>query len=457
MKVCAVVLAGGLGTRMRSSTPKLLHPILGKTIIERTLESILAINCQRTIIVLNKSSDAIRQSISCYGVVSIAIQQEPLGTADALKSALQEMPEDTEAILVLNGDSPLIRPETLTAFINLFSKSSCALALLSFIAKNPSEYGRIIRENGRVTAIVENKDANDAQRAISEVNSGVYLINRSALSLLAYIDKNPLKGEYYLTDLLGLCVKRGLNTEAFSIAGEKELMGINNQEELSVATAILRERTNSQWMHRGVTFIDPYAVTVDPEAQIGADTIIYPNVIIQSSTIIGSRCVIYPNTRIFKASIEEGVTIKDNSVIEESLIKSGAVIGPFAHIRPHSVIGEDVKIGNFVEVKKSNIARGVKASHLSYIGDAEIGEGVNIGAGTITCNYDGVNKHRTVIEKDVFVGSDTQLIAPVRVGEGAYIGAGSTITKDVPPNSLGISRSTQRNIIGWAQRKRKKN
>ncbi len=455
MNICAVILAAGLGTRMKSETPKLLHDLLGKSIIEHTVQSIQSINPAKTIVVLNRATDTIRQRLTVYeGLLSFAIQDNPLGTADALKSAISEIPANTDAILVLNGDSPLITSTTLQKFIQAFHDRLCNLALLSFRASNPAEYGRIIREDGKIKAIVEHKDATVEQRAITEVNSGVYLMDKKAMSLLEKVKKNPLKGEYYLTDLVALSVSEGLGVEAFDMASESELIGINSREDLSRAVSSLRWRINRHWMEAGVTILDPSTVIIEPGAEIGIDTIIYPNVIIQGKTVLGCRCVIYPNTRIINSFIADEATIKDSTVIEDSEVRHGVTIGPFAHLRPKSVIGENSKIGNFVEVKKSQIGKGVKASHLSYIGDAEVGDGTNIGAGTITCNYDGVNKHKTVIGKGVFVGSDTQLVAPVSVGDGSYIGAGSTITKDVPPDSLGISRTNQRNIKDWAKRKK---
>lgn len=457
MNLCTVILAGGLGTRMKSSLPKLLHDLLGKTVIERTLEVALKVDCKKTVVVLNRDSEAINKALPSDERISIAIQSEPLGTADALKSALVQIPEITEVVMVLNGDTPLIRLDTLKDLLQHFYKNSLNIGFLSFLASNPSEYGRVVRDSrGMVLSIVENRDATELQKSINEVNGGVYLIDKRALGLLQEIKADNSKGEYYLTDLIGLAVKAGMRVDALCISDETELIGINTRQDLIRALEALRARTNNVLLQKGVTLIDPTRTIIEPEVKIGIDTIIYPNVIIQGTTIIGSNCVIYPNSRISNSYIEEGVTIKDCSVIEGSYLKRRAMVGPFAHIRPGSVIGEEAKIGNFVEVKKSKISKGVKASHLSYIGDAEVGEYTNIGAGTITCNYDGVNKHKTIIGSGVFIGSDTQLIAPVVVGEGAYIGAGSTITKDVPPNSLGISRSPQRNLKGWAERRKKK-
>ncbi|HIJ59029.1 MAG TPA: bifunctional UDP-N-acetylglucosamine diphosphorylase/glucosamine-1-phosphate N-acetyltransferase GlmU [Nitrospirae bacterium] len=456
MKVTVVILAGGLGTRMKSNTPKLLHNLLGKTIIERTIDSVLSINPSKTIVVVNKESKNLIDLLSKYNL-SFAFQEKPLGTADALMSAKEQIKDD-DLLLLLNGDTPLIKPQTIEDFINNFHSQGCNLSLLSFIASDPSEYGRIIRdETNKVTAIVENKDCNEKEKQIREVNSGIYLMDQKAFSLANKIKINTKKGEYYITDLISLCVKEGLKVSTLLAKGSNELSGINTRNELANATTILRQRVIKNFIDSGVTFIDTSSVVIEPEVKMGIDIIIYPNVIIEGKSVIGSSTKIYPHTRIMDSVIEEGVTIKDCSVIEMSHIKAGASIGPFAHLRPQSIIGENSKIGNFVEIKKSNLGKSVKASHLSYIGDADVGEGTNIGAGTITCNYDGKSKHKTIIEKNVFVGSDTQFVAPVRIGENSYIGAGSTITKDVPPNSLAISRTNQKNILEWAKKKKDKN
>ncbi|MCX8068958.1 MAG: bifunctional UDP-N-acetylglucosamine diphosphorylase/glucosamine-1-phosphate N-acetyltransferase GlmU, partial [Thermodesulfovibrionales bacterium] len=440
MNLTVIILAGGLGTRMKSKTPKLLHKILGKTIIERTVDTVLTLSPQKTIVVLNRESEDIKEVLRNYGEgVSIAYQDNPLGTGDAVKSAKNQIQGNEDLLLILNGDTPLIQTETISNYISYFSSQGCNLSLLSFVAKDPSEYGRILRDkNENVIAIVENKDCNEEQRNINEVNSGIYLMDSKAFELVDEIKMNTKKGEYYITDLVGLCVNKGLKVSALKSEHGSELLGINTRKELSDAILILKNRVVTRYMEAGVTFIDPTSVIIEPEVKIEMDTIVYPNVIIEGKSVIGNSTVIYPNSRIIDTIIEEGVTIKDSSVIEASHIKAGATIGPFAHLRPHSIIGEKSKIGNFVEVKKSNIGKNVKASHLTYIGDAEIGEGTNIGAGTITCNYDGKNKHKTIIGENVFVGSDTQFVAPVNVGEGSYIGAGSTITKDVPPYSLAI-------------------
>lgn len=453
-KIDAIILSAGLGTRMRSDTPKVLHHICGKPMLRYVIETIQAVRPDKIITVVNKYHKEVQEHIN--GISKIAIQSRPLGTAHALKAGLK-FAENKATILVVNGDTPLLRPETLKDFIAYHKRDKNNLSILSFYTDNPSQYGRIIRDShGNVNAIRENVDATSEELKINEVNSGIYLIEPEAIRLLNQIKKNPKKGEYFLTDLIAIASKKGFRINAYPIASEDELMGINTRSELSLASSIMRRRINERLMLMGVTIINPENTYIDADVSIGQDTILYPGVIIEGKSSIGKNCIIHSNVRIIDSIIGDHVVIKDSSVIEGSVIKNHSSIGPFAHLRPGSVISEDVKIGNFVEIKKSVIGAGTKAMHLSYIGDAEIGKNVNIGAGTITCNYDGFKKHKTIVEDNVFIGSDTQLVAPVKVSRGAYVGAGSTITKDVPPDSLAISRTPQRHIPDWVKKHRRK-
>lgn len=446
-----VILAAGLGTRMKSQLPKVLHKIFDKPIIDYVIECAKSLNPSDIFVVTNPSLNDLTEYLNTKSV-RIVFQNEPKGTAHALASALPYIMSDP--ILVLNGDTPLLRKETLFRFLEVFNEKNLDLAVISFYPKRQHSYGRILRnEKGEIEKIVEITDLTDTES--NEANSGVYLAKRKVLELVKQIKENPRKGEFYLTDIVEIAKKAGYRIEAYPLAEEDELIGINNREELALAMKYLRDRTVKEWMKEGVTFYDPDSVWISPKVKIGQDTIIYPNVFIEGDTIIGQNCIIYQGVRIRDSVIEDNVHIKDCTVIEASHIKSGSKIGPFTHIRPETVIGKDCRIGNFVEVKKSIIGDGSKAAHLSYLGDSEIGKNVNIGAGTITCNYDGKKKHKTIIEDEVFVGSDTQLVAPVKVGKGAYIGAGSTITKDVPEDALAISRTPQKNIQGWAKKKRK--
>lgn len=456
MSLAVIVLAAGLGTRMKSATPKVLHPLLGKPVINHVLDAITPLNPAKTIVVVNPQGAAVREALAGRNVI-FAVQKEMRGTGDAVKTAARCLSGYTGVVLIVNGDTPLLTAESLRRFVKLHTAKKEAVSLLSFLAEPPHEYGRILREHGQMVGIVENRDATDEQQAIREVNSGVYAMKSEALALLKRIRVNVSKGEYYLTDIVGIAVRQGLKVGAHIIGSASEYAGINTREDLHAAGLFLRRAIASRWMLNGVTIMDRDTAFINPSAQIGMDTVIYPGVHIEGKTVIGARCTIYPNCRISNCTIGDAVTIKDATVMEDSVISDHAAVGPFAHIRPATVIGKNAKIGNFVETKKSRIGAGSKASHLSYIGDAEVGADVNIGAGTITCNYDGVNKHTTVIEDGVFIGSDTQLVAPVTVGKGAYVGAGSTITKDVPSLALGLSRTRQVNIEGWVPRHAPKN
>lgn len=454
-----VILAAGLGIRMKSSIPKVLHKIYGKPIVMYVIDAVRQLKPEKIIVVtspsINESGNAIQNALKEYNI-TFAVQKEPNGTADALKSASKQLKGFNGTILVLNGDTPLITIESLQKFLRLHKQRREDLSVMSFIAEGIHSYGRIIRENGKPVAIIEDKEVDENQKKIKEVNSGIYAIESKLLNLLKDIRINEKKGEYYLTDIIDIAVKKGFYAGAHALGDETELTGINTRHELCKAAHYLRDKILNRLFNEGVSFIDSKSTFIHPEVKIGIDTVIYPNVHIEGNTAIGSNCVIFSGARIIDSTIGNNVVIKDYTVVESSTISDNAAVGPFAHIRPGSLIGRSVKIGNFVEIKKSTIGEGTKASHLSYLGDAEIGKNVNIGAGTITCNYDGKKKHRTIIEDDVFVGSDTQLISPVRVGKGAYIGAGSTITKNVPPQSLAVSRTEQKNIEKWALRKQQK-
>lgn len=454
MRLSTVLLAAGSGTRMKSSTPKVLHTIFNKPIIQYVVESILQFKAENNIVVIGPDSALVKNTLK-GSPVTFAVQKMRLGTGDALKAATSKLKEFKGTILVLCGDTPLVCTATLQKLLRLHQSKKEDISIMSFIAEGPHAYGRIIRKNNRVEAIIEDKDAGPEQKRVREVNGGIYAIESHLLKLLNEIKINGKKGEYYLTDLVDIAVRRGHRVGAHLLGNETELTGINTRRELHNAGHHLRNRIIDVLIENGVSFIDTASAYIHPEAKIGADTIIYPNVYIEGRTTIGKNCTIYPNTRIIDSVIADNVVIKDSTVIEQSTVKSRAVIGPFAHIRPGSVIGPSSKIGNFVEIKKTLIGANTKASHLSYLGDAEIGENVNIGAGTITCNYDGKTKHKTIIEDNSFIGSDTQLVAPVRVSRGAYVGAGSTITKDVPPLSLAVSRTEQKHINNWAAKKMK--
>lgn len=460
--LACVILAAGAGTRMKSSIPKVLHPIFERPMLHYPLDAALGLRPSRVVVVTGKQPDAIKEALKSSGPktgeLSFAVQDKLLGTAHALSAATPLLKgfKKSGIILVLNGDVPLVTTGTLKKFIALHRKNGNAVSFISFVSEEPSQYGRVLRDKkGGLVKIIEQTDVEKKDKSINEFNSGVYALEAHALPLLKEIKRNKIKGEYYLTDLIGIALKKGLRAEAFPMGDESEFMGVNTRAELASAHGALRDRLIRHWLDRGVNFVDTGSVFIEPSVRIGPDTLIYPNVYLHGKTVIGRRCTIYPNVRIVDSRLKDGTVIRDSTLVEGSVVGPDAGIGPFAHIRPGCNIGS-AKIGNFVEAKKAAVGDGAKAMHLSYLGDASIGKGVNIGAGTITCNYDGMRKHRTVIGDGVFVGSDSQLVAPVRLGKGSYIGAGSTITRNVPPGALAVSRTKQKNVEGWASRKKTK-
>jgi len=462
VNLACIVLAAGLGKRMHSSLPKVLHRIHGTSMIQSVLDTVYGLDPEKVIVVVGKHGKDVKESIKVDinarrhdRSVSFAQQKEAKGTAHALLNALPFMKGFQGTVLVMNGDTPLISLGTLKKIISLHRKNNDIVSLLSFQAHDPGSYGRIIRDRGgRVLSVIEDRDATASQKKIKEVNSGVYVFETEALRLLNKIRMNVSKGEYYLTDIINIARGKGIKTSAYSIGDEDECIGVNTLEDLEKVRKIMSEKIINRWKRRGIRFIDTKSVFIDSHVTIGRGTTVYPNVHLEGQTRIGNECTIYPNVRVSDSFIEDRVIIKDCTLIESSVVKKTASVGPFAHLRPGSEIGRGARIGNFVEVKKSVVGTGTKAGHLSYLGDAQIGKNVNIGAGTITCNYDGKKKHATVIKDNVFVGSDTQFIAPVEVGRGAYIGAGSTITKDVQAHALALSRVEQRQINGWASRRK---
>lgn len=453
MSLSVVILAAGQGKRMFSSIPKVLHNVLGRPMLHYVVDAVKRLRPDDLIIVVGNGAEAVRNSLPDRGITFI-VQDKLLGTAHAFETARKGLSSNNNTILVLNGDCPLLTAKTLRRFLTMHKHSRNTLSLLSFMDESFSGYGRVIRDDhGRVRKVIEDKHTTpEEKKRFNELNGGVYLIEPELLGYLKKIRKNKSSGEYYLTDIVGIASARGLKVEAYPFSSE-EVMGVNNREELYRISEIFRRRIISGWMKKGVTFIDPRVSIVHPSVKIGKDTVIYPNTYLEGRTLIGRNCIVYPGARVCDSVIGNNVIIKDNTLVEGSRIADGATVGPFAHLRPHSIIGRNVKIGNFVEIKKSRIADGTKAQHLSYIGDSTVGKNVNIGAGTITCNYDGIKKYRTVIGEGVFIGSDSQLIAPVSVGKGAYVAAGATVTRNVPPGALAISRVNQKNLKGWAEKK----
>jgi len=456
-EVHVVVLAAGKGTRMKSALPKVLHEAAGLPLIEHVLRAADSLHPASTTIVIGHLAAHVRDVLLKRPGLRFALQEPQLGTGHALMQAEAQLRGASGVVLVLSGDVPLLRAATLRSLIEAHLSHRAVATVLTARVDVPRGYGRIARKDGRIVAIVEEKDATEAERAIDEINSGVYAFDAAPLfGALASLRAANAQGEYYLTDLVRLYADRGLTVETVTLDDPREITGVNSRKELADVTAILNHTRNEALMAAGVTLVDPTSAWIGPDVTVGPDTIIHPNVHLEGRTRVGSGCVIHASVRIVDSTLDDGVVVNNFCVITESHIASGARVGPFAHIRPQSEVGEGAHIGNFTELKKTTIGRGSKANHLSYLGDATIGDGVNIGAGTITCNYDGEKKHQTVIEDGAFIGSDTQLVAPVRVGTGAYVAAGSSIVEDVPAGALGIARGKQVNKADWVAKKKKR-
>lgn len=446
----AVVLAAGQGTRMKSNTHKVLHPICGKPMIQHILDTLTETGVERQIVVVGKLKE---QVMAALGDREYAVQEEQLGTAHAVMMARSALEGETGTTLICAGDTPIIRSETLRAMQAHHQASGAAVTVLTAVAGNPFGLGRIIRdEAGNVLRIVEEKDATDEERLIREINSSVYLFDNALLfQALSKIDNNNAQGEYYLTDCLEVLRNDGHTVTAFITPDAKEIQGINNRAQLAVANAIIRERLAELHMMNGVTLLDPHNTYIDAGVVIGNDTVILPGTVLEGNTVIGSGCVIGPNSHLTNAQIADDVEIK-HSVLSDCVVESGATVGPFAYLRPKAHIGAHAKIGDFVEVKNAKIGAGTKVSHLSYIGDAELGENINVGCGTITVNYDGYNKHKTVVGDNTFIGCNSNLVAPITIGQDAYVAAGSTVTDHVPDGALAVARERQTTKEGYSDK-----
>ncbi|HYJ91988.1 MAG TPA: bifunctional UDP-N-acetylglucosamine diphosphorylase/glucosamine-1-phosphate N-acetyltransferase GlmU [Pyrinomonadaceae bacterium] len=440
-----LILAAGMGTRMRSNTAKVLHLLDGRPLITHVCHTAAALAPRKVYVVVGHQGDEVQRAVSQElppEQTVFVLQREQHGTGDAVNSAREFLENDDALLLVLSGDVPMIRAETLASLIQLHRNhrgKGAACTILTVKLKDPTGYGRIIRDEGGIfERIVEQRDASSAEAEINEINSGIYCFHaRKLFKALSRVQNHNDQGEYYLTDVPGLLKAEGEDVAIYNHADPFEVEGVNNRVQLTELERQIRRRTMLRLMlDYGVTFIDPRATYVSEQTSIGRDTIIHPNVTIEGRTEIGDGCEIRSGTRISNSKIGRGVEIRDNCLIVDSEIADGAQIGPMAHLRGHAEIGAEARIGNFVEVKKSKVGRGTKASHLTYLGDAIIGENTNIGAGAITCNYDGVRKNETHIGNDVKIGSDTMLIAPVTVGDGAATGAGSVVTKDVGAGEL---------------------
>ena len=426
---------------MKSTRAKVLHELGGAPLIAYVVRAAQALEPRSIITIVGHQAEEVERAVLAEvgELASFVIQERQRGTGDAVESARRVLEDSDSLVLVLSGDVPMIRVETLQKLIEHHNNNAAACSILSVRLENPTGYGRIIRdENGAFRKIVEQRDATEDERQVREINSGIYCFEAKALfDALRKVEPKNDQGEYYLTDVAEIILARGGNVSVYLINDAREVSGVNTRAELAEFENLVRRSAIRRLMiESGVTFIDPSHAYISAEAQIGRDTIIHPNVTIEGKTVIGEGCVIRAGARITNSRLGDNVTVKDHSVIADSQIESNCSVGPFAHLRMNALLEEKATVGNFVEVKKSRLKRGAKAMHLTYLGDATIGERTNIGAGTVTCNYDGVNKHETVIEDDVKIGSDTMLVAPVRVGARSKTGAGSVVTRDVPPDSL---------------------
>jgi bifunctional UDP-N-acetylglucosamine pyrophosphorylase / glucosamine-1-phosphate N-acetyltransferase len=456
-RVAVAIMAAGKGTRLKSQLPKVLHEVGGKPLLEHVIRAAVQIvSAQDVYVIIGHEAERVRCAMEHTGV-KFVLQAEQRGTGHALMVARQAL-AGYDHVIVLSGDAPMITPETISRLRDFHLEARAAMTLLSAELENPTGYGRVIRKNVRsaeVQAIVEEKSASAAQKKIREINSGFYVFN--AEELYANIDKLSTAnahGEYYLTDMADVLRKAKQRVVVWKTADGREILGGNTRAELSEIDRNMRMTKSRQLMADGATIFYPETCVIDFDVEIAADTVIEPYVQLLGNTRIGSGCRVRSYSIIRDAQIGDEVTIRPGCIIEDARVSAGAVIGPYSHLRPGSEIGEGAHVGNFVETKKIRLGKASKANHLTYLGDAEIGAGVNIGAGTITCNYDGVNKHTTVIEDGVFIGSDSTLVAPVRVGKGAYVGAASCITEDVPADALAIGRGRQIVKEGWVAEKK---
>ena len=451
-----VVLAAGKGTRMKSDTPKVLHRVCGVPLLSHVLWTARSAHPSSVIVVLGHKAEMVRAAYAGDHDVQFVVQEPQLGTGHALLQALPLLAEATGDVLLLYGDVPLLRAATVAALLARHRETGAAATVLTAEVDQPYGYGRIVRQDGIITRIVEERDASPAERGIKEINAGIYVLALAPLGdAIATLAPQNAQGEYYLPDLVGIYRRRGLGVSTLTVDSADEIRGVNSRRELAEVSRLVRNAKNEELMAAGVTIVDPVTTYVEPDVVVGPDTVLHPNVYLEGRTSVGSACEIQAGTRLVNATVGDRVTIRNYCVVSDSTIESDAVVGPFAHLRPGSVVRAEAHVGNFVELKKTTLGRGSKASHLTYLGDATIGDKVNIGAGTITCNYDGVNKNQTVIGDGAFIGSDSQLIAPVTVGKGAYVAAGSSITDDVPEDALAIARSRQQNKDGWARSRRK--
>lgn len=451
MYKCALILAAGQGKRIKSDLPKVLHKVCGKEMVNHVIDTLRKENIEDINVIIGKGADLVKENTKSRNI-SYSLQEEQLGTGHAVKCAIDFLKGKRGTVAIFNGDAPLITEETIEELFKTHKENGNSATILTSILNDASGYGRIIRKGNEVLKIVEHKDCNDEELKVKEINSGMYCFEIERLvECLGNLSNNNSQGEYYLTDVIGMLKEKNEKVGALVISYE-ETLGVNSRVQLAEVEAVLRKRINNKHLENGVTIIDPNTTYIGIDVEIGQDTIIYPGNVLEGNTVIGKNCVLYPNSRINNSVIGESVDIQ-SSVILESKIGNQTTVGPFAYIRPESIIGNNVRVGDFVEIKKSTIGNNTKVSHLTYVGDAEVGEGCNFGCGTVTVNYDGKNKNKTIIGNNSFIGCNTNLISPVTVEDNTYIAAGSTITNNVKSGELAVARAKQRNIEGWVDKK----
>ncbi|SEP06171.1 bifunctional UDP-N-acetylglucosamine diphosphorylase/glucosamine-1-phosphate N-acetyltransferase GlmU [Paenibacillus sp. OV219] len=453
MKVMAVVLAAGQGKRMKSKLYKVLHPVCGKPMVGHVLQTVKDANCERTVVVVGHGAETVQSYLG--DGAEFVLQAQQLGTGHAVQMAEPLLGEEAGTTVILYGDTPLVTSGTIQSLLDIHTKNEAAATVLTAVVPNPQGLGRIIRdEAGNVLRIVEQKDCTPEQAAITEINTGMYCFdNKKLFQALAKVTNQNAQGEYYLTDVMEILREAGETVGAYCTPDYAEGIGVNDRVGLGEAEALMRARIIRKHQINGVTVIDPAATYIEADVVIGSDTIIYPGSVLRGSTVIGEDCVIGPHAELTDTKVGNGANVKQ-SVTTEAIIGDECAVGPFAYLRPGAKLGTGVKIGDFVEIKNAELGDGTKVSHLSYVGDAKVGKDVNIGCGAITVNYDGYNKSLTEIGDRAFVGSNVNLIAPVKIGDGAYVVAGSTITQDVPENDVAIARERQVNKPGYAEKLR---
>lgn len=451
MYKCALILAAGQGKRIKSKFPKVLHKVCGKEMVNHVIDNMRKADISDINVIIGKGAEQVKEGTETRKV-SYSFQEKQLGTGDAVKSAKEFLKGKDGVVAVFAGDAPLTKVETINALINEHIEKKNSATLLSAIVDDPTGYGRIIRDGNEVLKIVEHKDCTEEELKVNEMNAGMYCFDiKLLLESLDQLSNDNVQGEYYLTDVIGILKKQGKKVGSL-VADYEDTIGVNSRAQLAEAEMILRNRINRMHLENGVTIIDPNTTYIGIDVEIGQDTIIYPNNIIEGNTKIGEDCIILQNSRIKDSVIGKGTEVQA-SVILNSVVGNDTTVGPFAYIRPDSNIGNGVRIGDFVEIKKSTIGNDTKVSHLTYIGDAEVGEGCNFGCGTVVVNYDGKEKNKTTIGNNSFIGCNTNLVSPVKVEDNTYIAAGSTITSDVLEGELAVARAKQKNIEGWVKKR----